>query len=55
MMISVVASVDIKKNVKIFIRVFIGCLSVIQELPLVEVGDCYFVKTMFSLKHRSHA
>ena len=27
----------------------------IQELPLVEVGDCYFVKTMFSLKHRSHA
>ena len=27
----------------------------IQELPLVEVGDCYFVKTMSSLKHRSYA
>ena len=27
----------------------------VQELPLVEVEDCYFVKTMFSLKHRSHA
>ena len=27
----------------------------IQELPLVEVGDCYFVKTMFLLKHRSYA
>ena len=27
----------------------------VQELPLVEVGDCYFVKTMSSLKHRSYA
>ena len=30
-------------------------VSIIQELQLVEVGDCYFVKTMFLLKHRSYA
>ena len=29
--------------------------NTIQELPLVKVGDCYFVKTMSSLKHRSYA
>lgn len=34
MMIPVVASVDIKKNVKIFIRVFIGCLSVIKNTTI---------------------